>query len=627
VLDLLSPSNMREHYIHQLKQTIHAYSKTQVVLGEVVQNAIDAIVLAGAGEHNVSISIDFDSRTVIIKDDGDGFPNNPSLLFLGGSEKRTADKKLFGLVGVGLKVVLFRTNRFILSSNLGGENFRVELRDAYRFDSGQPLELEIPDTFQPDPNPLSDRGTRVEYAFPEGAIDDPIAGFLLELQQTCLPAGTHRGLGKQLQRAVDNGTFGNRFAGLLSVYLRRFTYCGDVLNRLGEKPELANSTLEVSVKCSDPISLLGNDLGELFDGETEFAVSVPMKYLMSDDTRSWVPNPRPGVYRESLGPGGEGLDRTWNGINRLSFQGADDYEQLLTDRYGNVKGDIEAYRTRLFPNINGIFLDISRIPTFEEFLPGGSRRVISANGVVTSHEIDLTKGRNQEYVRCFDLVVDVNAELNYGKNQLTNNHLVSLVRRYINDAYATTIQTAAGRWVGRISQDEPEHDDFLSRADIGADGLTLRKVPRDENDVIALFFELAGRGFFPEYKLFGLSQKDQYDARALIRRAGESEDPAVPVDDRQLQVVEFKVVMSGILSDLEREAKTAREMHLLVAWDKGSFVSERFAVADIEHSRYFPERVFPRAQHYLEDTRSGAQIQVLLLRPIVEELAREEAEE
>ena len=33
-LDLLNPSDLQDHYLHQLKQTIRAYNSTQVVLGE-----------------------------------------------------------------------------------------------------------------------------------------------------------------------------------------------------------------------------------------------------------------------------------------------------------------------------------------------------------------------------------------------------------------------------------------------------------------------------------------------------------------------------------------------------------------------------------------------------------------
>ena len=87
----------------------------------------------------------------------------------------------------------------------------------------------------------------------------------------------------------------------------------------------------------------------------------------------------------------------------------------LQSTRGNVSQHLGDYEKHLFPRLNGIVLTIGRIPDFETYLPGGSARLISANGVITGHDINPTSGRNQEYVRCLDLVIDVNAELNYQK--------------------------------------------------------------------------------------------------------------------------------------------------------------------------------------------------------------------
>src|SRR5271157_2727284 len=480
----------------------------------------------------------------------------------------------------------------------------------------------VPSAFLADPSPLDAAGTEVEYRFPAGAPRDFIKDFVHELLAQCLPHGIDSDFGKILAFGVEKKIFENRFAGLLASFMRRYTYSGDVLNCLGAKPELRGTTLTVEFSSVDPVARLGK-AGALFDSKTAAKVAVNPSYLLVEDVRAWVPvHAQYGLFQNELGQGGMNLTRTFKGFNIRKYTSPEDYEKLLVNRRGQLPPDIEEYRNHLFPRINGIILTIGRIPHLEEYLPGGSRRALSANGVVTTHELDLTKGRNQEYVRCFDIVIDVDAVLNYGKTQLTDNHLVSRVRRFLNDAYAVTIQTATGNWVGRIDPPDAseERDVFLARPDLGLPDFTLQKAPRDENDVIALFFELAGKGALPGYRIYGLSQRDQYDSRGSIRRSGDTADPPVPEDDRRAQTIEFKVEASVIISDFEREAKAARDVNLLIAWDEGTTHSVQFGFADIGHSIYSPDKIFPGVKRYLNDTKTGAQVQVLLLKPIIENL-------
>ncbi len=625
-VDLLNPSNLRDHYRHQLKQTISAYNPTQIVLGEALQNAIDAIVEADGAKHEISIVLDLDNKEVTVTDTGVGFQNDPQLLFLGGGTKRHGDRRLFGFVGVGIKVVLFSSKKFHLRACSNSGAFDYKILDAYQFEKDPPPDLQAPTQFPDDPSPL-DTGTKLIYQFPSAVAHDPVKRFVQDMYDQCLPHGNDSGFGKTLKSAVKRKFYPNRFSALMATFLRRHTYAGDVLNYLGGKDELANTTIHITVKCKNPSKEFGIYIGDLFDGKRQFSFKISPQYLLVSDTCNWVPQQnRPGIFSEALGPGGTNLTKTWRGFNIRLYAGPEDYEKLITDKNGNLPNlkYLKEYREKLFPRINGVLLTIGRIPILEEFLPGGSQRVISANGVVTTHELDLTRGRNQEYVRCFDLVVDVDAQLNYGKSQLTDTHLINRIRRFVNDAYATTIQTATSNWVGKVTppDDDEEYDFFLKRADLGVPGLAIKKVPRDENDVIALFFELLGRGYIQGYKSYGLSQMDPYDGRFIIRRTGDTNDPVIPADDRQLSAIEFKVIASSLIRDLERWAKDPRELKLLIAWDEGSSKSEQFGFADIEHSRYYKDKVYPSVTRYLQNTKTGSQIQVLLLKSIVEDIKR-----
>ena len=625
-LDLLNPSDFSELYRHQLKQTISAYSPTQIVLGEALQNAIDAIVEADGTSHEITIDLDLDKRSVKVTDTGIGFPNNPKLLFLGGGTKRDGNPRLFGFVGVGIKVVLFSSKKFSIRGHSNDGAFCYEISNAYQFEKDPPPNLPAPSQFSNDLSPLK-KGTEVYYQFPKDVAYDPVEQFMQNMHAQCLPQGNDTGFGKTLKSAVDRGFYENRFSGLMEAFLRRHTYAGDVLNYLGKKKELTDAAIKINVICSDPSDAFGDEIGELFDGKTRFAFKISPEYLLVSDNLNRVSQQnRPGLFHEALGRGGTNLTRTWKGFNFCSYFDREDYEKLLTNKHGElpkaVTESIKEYKEKLFPRINGILLTIGHIPLFEEFLPGGSQRVISVNGVATTHAIDLTRGRNQAYVRCFDLVVDMNAQLNYGKSQLTDTHLVNRIRRFVNDAYATTIQTAASNWVGRVNPptDDEEPDFFLKRDSLGIPELAVKKVPRDENDVIALFFELLGKKYLTGYQSFGLSQVDPYDGRFLIRRSADKSDPKVPEDDRQLPAIDFKVTASWLIRDLEREAKDPRELKLVIAWNEGTSNSDQFGFADIEHSVYHPDRVYPKVTRYLQNTKSGSQIQVLLLKSVVDSI-------
>lgn len=618
---LLQPPQLHAHYVHQLRQTINAYDHTQVVVGEAIQNALDAIVQAGGGPRRVEVELDLDRKTVRVFDDGIGFPNDPDLLFLGGSTKKSGAKKLFGLVGVGIKVVLFSSRWFRLRARNSEGHFRYEVRDACEFDREPPPELPVPEHFDPDPSPLPSTGTEVAYAFPD---DDRIKGFFADVMARALDDSTNSGFAQTLRRAVENGSFDSRLSALLAAYLRRYTYVGDVRGALKDKIELQDTAVVVRVTCSRPEEVLGGDLGSFFDGKTAVECSIPTRYLTVEDVSAWLrPEYRPGLFHDSLGRGGTALERTARGFNVLVYKKESEFRKLLTKADGTLlEPEASRYRERLFPHVNGIMVTIGRIPMFREYLPGGSRRVLSANGVPTTHELPFEKGQNQAYVRCLDIVVDVNCPLNYGKTQLTNNHLVKLVRDFLNDAYRTTLQTATGRWVGRVEDPNGgrRSDVYLARRDLGLTGFVLQKEPQDENDVIALFFELAGRGCITGYRIFGLSQADSYDARGLIRRRGDTRDPDVPFTDSNLQVVEFKLSASSITRDFDRRAKDPRDIDLIVAWEEGTLDSPQYSFGDIELSRHFPDGVFDGVTRFLEDTRTGRQIQVLVLRRVVERL-------
>ncbi|MEW1550185.1 ATP-binding protein [Streptomyces tsukubensis] len=615
--DLLNPESLSENYVRQLRQTIDAYLPQYVFIGEVLQNSLDAVREAPKGKHRIDITIDFDALKVSIHDDATGFPNDPKLLFLGGGKKD--GKKLAGQVGVGLKVVLFSSEHFTIRSRTPQGSFRFSVDNACDFDldpQARPS-FKMPKEFEPDPSPLENVGTEITYRFRSDS--KVLSNYLQEIQEEALPRGTRSDFVQTLANAVQSGNYPNGFAALLACDLKRFSYLG-----MTQVPDaLKDTAVHITVRCSNPAATLGEPLSDLFDSRTEFSFQAPVGYLQMDEPVSWAKPPKPAPYRQNLGAGGVDLTKVNNGFNVTEYRTPDELEALLTNARGKLPDDIEAFRKSLFPKINHVRLTVARIPHFERYLPGGSRRVFSANGVVTRHSADLTKGRNQQYVRCFDIIVDVDAELNYGKTHLKNMRLVGLLKSFVNEAYRSTIQNAAARFVGKADPFEEEERSvaFWSRVDLSRPELTIRKVPADENDVIALFFELAGMGKFPEFSWYGLSQRDRYDARAVIQRDGEGPEVLTNPAESSLRVVEFKIRAGSITQDFDREDKNPRDIHLLIAYEQGESKSAQFQFVDLQDSETAdraPDRIFPHVTRVLKDTQSGYEVQVLLLRECLE---------
>jgi hypothetical protein len=634
-LDLLTPggggtgdpsellATMRQNYIHQLSQTIDAYLPSYVFLGEAIQNALDAVREAGGGAHEINVKIDLDERTVTVSDNGVGFPDKPNLLYLGGGEK--FGRGLAGLVGVGLKVVLFSSSRFTLRTTNQTRNLRVDIVDAYRYREEAPPPLELPDveSLPADPTPLftAGTGTEIVYTFPPG--DDGVPErFFRDVAEECLSIRDERGYAKSLAHAVASGQYPNRLAALLASYLRRFSYLGSTR----PPEELEKLAFNVKLVANDTGSL-GPALVDFVDGEPEVEITIPPSYLTVKDTLAWAPTPKPVVRKDPVGEGGSNLTKTKLAFNVTTYENDEEYEQLLAGANGRTSPELETFQRLLFPKLRSVQVTIGRIPQFDMYLPGSSRRIISARGVVTGHDIAISSGQNQQYVRCLDLIIDVDADLNYGKTQLTDMHLVANVRKYVNEAYRLTLQNAARNFVGTIKSADPIVEKFWTRPALEIDLLTQTRVPYDENDVIALFFELAGRGHFPEFRWYGLSSRDTYDGRALIKRSSDPETILTEPDLPNLRVVEFKLRGASVARDFDHEEKDIDDIDLVICYEIGESPVDMYQVVDIEDSEVAksPQGAYQGVTHVIFDTLTGKEVQVLALRPVLDELTGEDS--
>lgn len=621
-INLLNPSMYaQDNYIHQLEQTIQAYSRIFIVLGEALQNALDAVCDLPDSENKgkISVVLDFDENKVSVLDNGKGFPEDVSLLFLGGTKKN--QHKLKGKVGVGIKVTIFSSEEFELKSKTEDKAWKLKIAGARNFSGLH--ELTIPKDLPEDESPLELQGTQIAYKLPAEEIDELIKQVVSE---SLNESNFETGFGEILK----NNDYPTPIATLLASYFRRNTYVGDVLASMNRQENFPENGIDIEfkIKATNIQDRYSESIVKLFGGQIEQDFNIKPTYLTVDETVKWIPQGRmkPTIFNDKLGPGGTNLVKT-DGFNTLTLTDDDDFINLLKDYKGNLPSSSDKYIEKLFPQLNAIYIAIGRIPSFNKFLPSGSSRLLSCNGVITSHSIDFTSGKNQEYVRCIDLIIDLDATLNYGKTHITNTHLVKLVKEYMNEVYSRTLQKATGTFVGKIViQDDEDEQIYTGRKDIGIEELITRKVPNDENDVIALFFELAGKNLFNDYRFYGLSQSARYDGKGvIIRPADESnrENILDPQDDSRLKNIEFKMHANDLVKDFDRNQKFANEVTIVIAWDLGNYYTQQYAIYDIEESNAFkasPKKVYPYASKYIYDTRGATEVQILLLSEVIEKI-------
>jgi hypothetical protein len=122
------------------------------------------------------------------------------------------------------------------------------------------------------------------------------------------------------------------------------------------------------------------------------------------------------------------------------------------------------------------------------------------------------------------------------------------------------------------------------------DGKILRlvSIPKEEQDVIALFHELVGMGIIRGLLFYSTGYNAKYDG--LYKYEYGTEDAYDPgrnfwgVDGRTAPgesgslVVEYKYSLDGLIRDFEKNEKNPQEIDLLICWDIGTAFKRRYDI-------------------------------------------------
>ena len=603
--ELLNINNLRK----LAARTVETYPLAWKVVHETLQNAKDAIRKSNK-PGKVEITLDVENQSVTVKDSGSGFPRNEDLLGFGGTDKDTdSDWSLNGKQGVGLKAVILSTKIFTIEATHEGERWTLEITDADKFIDGGNPSFSISDS-----TPVSEpSGTTVRYYFRESLVSE----FLSEV------------LNQQLSNVTDYLATGAspRIGLALESYFRSFSYAGDANVLLGLN---SPTPVEIEIKVNgtkSPTGVLPTELlGEIKAGSIQCRFPSGLWNVKEAIDRTGRGRPRPTVLSQALPPGGSLGRYNENFVYVNSFTTIDDYKQLLENP--NLRRGIDASKyQRLFEQLRGVYVAIGSRTILKQYLIGDPRQFIAADGTPTAHVLPgPTRGGDASYVsNNIHFVANIDAKLNYGKQTVSNTRLVGMVADYFADVVRATLRNVAISIVGRSGSSSSADDiedssdtetDVLSRPTLANELLNFRRIPRDENALIAIFFELVGNGSLEGYHFYSLSQKARYDGRASIKLSYMSDVP-VPAVDNDLRNVEFKLEVRDVIDDFETEIKFPGEIQLIVVWDDtiSANVTD-YQVLDIDYTDDADRRM-DGVEKVLHCKRHGRMIQLLVLSDFV----------
>jgi len=596
-----------------MQRTVEAYPLEWIVVHEALQNARDAIQKSTVERGTISIKMELSEQKVTVVDNGRGFPPDITLLGIGGTDKDRDDWKIQGHQGVGLKAVLLSTDLFIVESVVDKSKWVVTCNNAYRYVKEPVTLVEQPIVSVEAPN-----GTTVIYRFPWKCVSEFV-----------------KMIYEYSKQVSDNIAENNLDKMLIAIewYFRSYSYAGDV-NRLQGFGDIKPIKIVVDIQSGDSVpSEFEGELRDIFVASKNLHVEFDNKHWDIQYAVNLIPagRPKPSIVDYDIPNGGKFPAFNENIIWTKTFTNKDGYKTLLQNSSLKEQPDVEYYES-FFGRILGITVYIGSLLKVKELLIENPRHFVAADGIPSSHFIrDPTKGGELTYNRNVHCIINVNARLNYGKQNITDTRLLHIISEFYTDAYRATLKNISKSIVGTevvdagaggyAERDKDIDIDILTRDPIPLDFLSLKREPKDENAVIALFYELIGRGYLEGYNTYSLHGKSRYNGRIIIKHSGMKELPE-PQTDQDLAVVEFKQKTSLLIDDFENDRKNSREIHLLVVWENDFSDNPGYQVVDI---KYTPDddRRFPRVKHCLKDKMTGWHIQMLILKDVINDIAKE----
>lgn len=618
-----------EQYFNDLKrnevrQIIVSYHQTYDHFHEVLQNAVDACEQAfpmPAGEvqtpyePHIQVRIDVDSNKLLVVDNGTGMTMDDvqKYLFTPYATKKIGSQvRQRGEKGVGNAFLSYGSNGYHFSTRAINEPSFIagRLNEGIRWtlneDSNEVMPLVEPD----EPHPLLrdlQHGTIVEIQFSEQTNIKRLADHGTSLQHWEAILRLHTAAG--YIDIEENDTFLNALK--VSIFV---TYQG------------ATQTKVMQTGYFYPNKVQGVTSVRLGDLQRAERGRLPPKHTMKDCIFD--------VYDSEH-------------VKQTALSRLDSYSRFGPSR-GELREDIAKFRPRafiLFAWSNEFWSNVN------EHIFGHDTREFN-HGIIFSTKtqrlaepkhIDFSF-RTGDYNRFFVLLDMIRIEADIGRKSLERRiaNLANLISDAFHDDFVSSSDALKPAPRERREDEEVELENLQNAAinggsplDLPRPQVALLKEPREEQDVVALFFNLLGTGHIKGYKFFCTKIARQYDGIGYFE-LDRTSDILYNADSNPLGIpeesfgnqstkrstirnfIEFKVSTDDLVRDIRNGDKQLRDIKWLICWKKGTLhTREGMSIDEILDENQRGHREFYGVTDVMRDA-VGTTVHVIRLEKVIE---------
>ena len=499
---------------HQIRNILDSYNHDWDLIAELTQNSVDAIRLRTHVKGKLELEINAPEQQIVLTDNGCGIsPGELPKLLAPFSSDKSGQPLLIGQKGVGVSFVIFSSSVFEIETHHEGGSAKASIFDAWSWVQSQNDEL--PKLYFEHLEPSDARGTKISITLPPDADRE---FFSLSFEQ-------------------------------LAMVLRTRTAIGDTQTIWGTRPNK-----EISLTF---VNFDGKSTTRHVDASYLLPTSklASTQYISLEEFKAWNTGDRTDSQKRRK-------------LRDKLITVADQKTQAgRTIRYWacfaptRQAWDLVSVNSKL---ISDEILDLNPTARIEmygdaEYLFSGGMYT-STRGMPTGIRSDMRPKGSAGYLPNFFIIID-DPQLSFdiGRKSIPGRQL-GMLRDIASEVFRDLLNSIKRYIGGELERDTEDWDrtatfeDIRGMHDLHSTKTRFMKRPSgQEATIVAMFFELMGRGDLGEFKPYVSGYKNKYDLYSKYKKTD--------------VVVEFKFALSSLFRDFNSENKLFDEIDIVVVWE------------------------------------------------------------